>query len=145
MSRGKFEHGGGDPLIVDGGQVSRTAFQYGGFGAQKVGDVVHAGFVPVLRDAQAFPGFGNGGAGDLDALLGRFEAGVGAPHLQADGGIGALLVEFGALHQVAGFGDAGFVRRSIEEIPAEGNGGQPVGAAAIDEALAIGFECAAES
>src|ERR1035437_5670573 len=49
-SRGKFEHGGGDPLIVDGCQVSCTAFQHGGFGAQKIGHVVHPRFVAVLRD-----------------------------------------------------------------------------------------------
>ena len=97
----------------------------------------------VMRRLSA--GFRNGGAGDLDALLGCFETGVGAPDLETDGGIGTLLVEFGALHQVAGFDDAGFVRRSVEEIPADGDGGQPVGAAAIDKALAIGFECAAEA
>src|ERR1035441_10720808 len=53
-SRRKFQHGGGNPLIVNGGQVSCAALQHGGFGAQKVGHVVHPRFVAILRDAQAF-------------------------------------------------------------------------------------------
>src|ERR1017187_9823607 len=44
-----------------------------------------------------------------------------------------------------GFGNTRLVRRSIEQIPAEGDGGQPVGSAAIDKALAIRLERAAEA
>ena len=87
----------------------------------------------------------DGRLGDLDALLGCLQAGVGAPHLKPDGRIGALLIEFGALHQMSGFGDASLVRRSVEQIPAERDGGQPVGAAAIDKTLAVRFEGAPEA
>ena len=58
-SCGKFKHRGGNPLIVDGGQVSGTAFEHRGFRAQKVGHVAHPRFVAVLRDPQAFLGLGD--------------------------------------------------------------------------------------
>jgi hypothetical protein len=41
--------------------------------------------------------------------LGGFQAGVGAAHLKPDGRIRMLLIEFGALHQLAGFRDASLV------------------------------------
>src|ERR1035438_4393778 len=81
----------------------------------------HPRLVAVLRNAQALLGLRHRRIGDLNALVGSLQAGVGAAHFEPDGGIGSLLIEFRALHQVAGFGDACFVRRSVEQIPAEGN------------------------
>ena len=124
-------------MIVDGRQVSGTAFQHGGFRAQEIGHVVHPRFVPVLSDPEAFLGLRHGRFGNLDTLPGGLKAGVGASHLQPDCRIRPLLVGFGALYQVRGFRDSGLVGRSIEQVPAEGNSGQPVGSAAVDEPLAI--------
>ena len=81
----------------------------------------------------------------FDALLRRVQTGPGAAHLQPDRRIGALLVGFGAPHQVPGLGDARLVGRAVEQVPAQRDGGQPVGAAAVDEALPVGFEGAAQA
>jgi hypothetical protein len=107
---------------------------------RKVGDTIHAGLIAVLGDAEAFLGFRDGSPGDLDSLPGRSQGRIGAPHLEADGRIGVLLGGGSTLGEAAGFGDAGLVGKSVEQVPSEPGRSQPVGAAAGDEPLAVSFQ-----
>ena len=52
----------------------------------------------------------------------------------------SLLVGTGAFEEAGGFGHAGTVGVAVEDVPADGDAGHPVGTAAGGEALGVGFE-----
>ena len=133
--RGQFQHGGGDALIVHRGQISRAAFQRRGLVTQKVRHVAHAGrirFWVIRRLSRPRPR----PPWPLRCARRPPAVGPGAAHLEAHRGSTRCSSAW-ARSSHCSIPQCVPCRQAVEKVPAHSDRGQPVGAAFIDELLAV--------